>query len=278
MIESQFQEWYKDELMPSDEELNSLEHYGIKGQKWGVRRTPEQLGHITEKKRKVSNWIEKARKKSAKRKRQAAKKKAAAKKAKAEKEEESEDKIREKVLNSTDPKYIYKYRHLLTTKELQDRLTRIDTEAKVKKLTVDDKAKKTLKSGEETLKSLGAMAESIGKIADAYNKIGDARAKAEKREEERYKRQEEKRKNNDKKSDETEKPKTEKQPSKKSSDTNTPTSERISVWDAMASANETVNTANFVRTSVDIKFDPKTGNMSFEKKKTGRRGVKWGKR
>lgn len=26
-----------------------LEHYGIKGMKWGIRRTPEQLGHKTEK-------------------------------------------------------------------------------------------------------------------------------------------------------------------------------------------------------------------------------------
>lgn len=25
--------------------MNTLEHYGIKGMKWGVRRTPEQLGH-----------------------------------------------------------------------------------------------------------------------------------------------------------------------------------------------------------------------------------------
>jgi hypothetical protein len=30
--------------------LEYLEHYGVKGQKWGVRRTPEQLGHILEKK------------------------------------------------------------------------------------------------------------------------------------------------------------------------------------------------------------------------------------
>lgn len=29
---------------PSPEEC--LEHHGIKGQKWGVRRTPEQLGHL----------------------------------------------------------------------------------------------------------------------------------------------------------------------------------------------------------------------------------------
>lgn len=172
MIESQFQEWYKDQAMPSDEELNELEHYGIKGQKWGVRRTPEQLGHVTEKKRKVSNWIEKARKKSAKRKKDSAKKKAAAKKAKAEKEEESEEKIREKVLSSTDPKYIYKYRHLLTTKELQDRLTRIDTEERVSKL-----AEKTSKKGNDFIKALGEtakMAESIGKIAENTKKVYDA--------------------------------------------------------------------------------------------------------
>lgn len=172
MIESQFQEWYKDEIMPSDEELNSLEHYGIKGQKWGVRRTPEQLGHIKEKKRKVFNWIQKARKKSAKRKKQAAKKKAEAKKAKTEKEEESEEKIREKVLNSTDPKYIYKYRNLLTTKELQDRLTRIDTEDKVSKLT-----EKTSKKGNDFIKVLGdtaKMAKSIGEIAESTKKVYDA--------------------------------------------------------------------------------------------------------
>lgn len=274
MVESQFQEWYKDEIMPSDEELNSLEHYGIKGQKWGVRRTPEQLGHITEKKRKVSNWIQRARKKSAKRKKQAAKKKAEAKKAKAEKEEESEEKIREKVLNSTDPKYIYKHRDLLTTKELQDRLTRIDVEAKVKKLTVDDKAKKKLKSGEETLKSLGSMAESIGKIADAYTKIGEARSKAEKREADREKKREEKAERREKEKTE----KDDKSNSSKNSVTERNDTDRMSVWDAMAKGNEAVNTAKFVQTSVDIKFDPKTGNMSFKKKKTGQRGDKWGKR
>ena len=30
-------------------EENSLKHYGTIGQKWGVRRTPEELGHYTKK-------------------------------------------------------------------------------------------------------------------------------------------------------------------------------------------------------------------------------------
>lgn len=30
--------------------LEYLEHYGVKGQRWGIRRTPEQLGHILKKK------------------------------------------------------------------------------------------------------------------------------------------------------------------------------------------------------------------------------------
>lgn len=39
--------------MPSEV---SLEHYGVKGMKWGIRRTPEQLGHkISKLKRKNLN-------------------------------------------------------------------------------------------------------------------------------------------------------------------------------------------------------------------------------
>lgn len=35
--------------------MNELLHYGIKGMKWGVRRTPEQLGHNTLRKSKTAN-------------------------------------------------------------------------------------------------------------------------------------------------------------------------------------------------------------------------------
>ena len=39
---------------------NTLMHYGIKGMKWGIRRTPEQLGHKPRSNR-VSNYVQRKR-------------------------------------------------------------------------------------------------------------------------------------------------------------------------------------------------------------------------
>ena len=35
-----------------------LEHHGIKGQRWGIRRTPEQLGHKVSKLKKKTAKLE----------------------------------------------------------------------------------------------------------------------------------------------------------------------------------------------------------------------------
>ena len=34
-----------DAMLPARQERRDIYHYGVKGMKWGVRRTPEQLGH-----------------------------------------------------------------------------------------------------------------------------------------------------------------------------------------------------------------------------------------
>lgn len=45
--------------MDENREQEFLEHHGIKGQRWGIRRTPEQLGHKVSKlkKKNAKNWI-----------------------------------------------------------------------------------------------------------------------------------------------------------------------------------------------------------------------------
>lgn len=43
-----------------------LYHYGVVGMKWGIRRTPEELGHKKNSKRKTSHQIKKDRKKASK--------------------------------------------------------------------------------------------------------------------------------------------------------------------------------------------------------------------
>ena len=37
--------------------MSELYHHGIKGQKWGIRRSPEQLGHIHERRNELKNQL-----------------------------------------------------------------------------------------------------------------------------------------------------------------------------------------------------------------------------
>ena len=45
--------WVEKYFAEMEKENSTIKHYGVKGMRWGVRRTPEQLGHVAKKKKKV---------------------------------------------------------------------------------------------------------------------------------------------------------------------------------------------------------------------------------
>ena len=141
-----------------------LSHHGIKGQKWGVRRYQTKDGSLT-----------------------AAGKKRYAKddgKKKTTPEETKEQK-RARLLKSTDAHELYANKHLLTTAEINERLTRIDTEKRLGSVAAQDKrgfakvmenAQKAIKTADDIYKltqsdAVQAVIKKLkGEEEPAYNK------------------------------------------------------------------------------------------------------------
>lgn len=174
-------------LEHSDMPMDELQHWGIKGMKWGVRRYQNKDGSLTPAGEKRYNQemekVEKQKAKLAEKQRiqqnkqetkakykQLKDEKAALKaqkKALKDGPEETDEQKRERLLKSTDAKEIYENKHLLTYNELMERANRLDVEARIKGKIVEEKSK-------TGLEYMDNAANAIGKATNLYKKVDDA--------------------------------------------------------------------------------------------------------
>jgi hypothetical protein len=159
---------------------DELYHHGTKGQKWGQRLYQNKDGSLTplgkmrygsgtdnsgsgSKPKKVSRKVRKQRAAALEK----------ARKAKAEKlqQEKTIEEKRAHLLKSADAKELYENRHLLTTAELNDRINRIDVEAKLSsKIVVESK-----KTGMDFVNSkMNTTTTTITNAKNLYKSIDDA--------------------------------------------------------------------------------------------------------
>lgn len=174
---------------------DELQHWGIKGQKWGQRRYQNKDGSLTplgqkrynkevEKLKKETAKVKEAEKAAATRKKtqskldklEAAKAKLEERKKalkdnpdgkKEDKPEETPEQRRERLLKSTNPKELYEGKDDLSYQELSDRINRIDLEAKLQsRIPVEEH-----KSAGDHMQS---AADTIYKATNLYKSVDNA--------------------------------------------------------------------------------------------------------
>lgn len=223
---------------------DELEHHGVKGQTWGDRNGPPyplsrgKDGRVTQtQKKKKQSFLSRMRAEHQKKQKAKQRAKAKAEKAKqAEKEKKetmSKDELREKLLKSTDPKFISQHMDLLSTNEIKERLDRINTETNLKKLLKNDSNKKKVEAGMKWVDNISKIADATSKAAKAYGDVYDATQKKEKRKEE-------------------------KEAAKRAESTAAKTNAKLQ------NVIETYTNSVDALGDIKVDFDPKTGKLSFQ--------------
>ena len=139
-------------------ENNELYHYGVLGMHWGVRRTPEQLGHRT----KSSGSA-----RSAKARVMVNKKKAGSTKLMTAEEKEAKKK---EAMDSHDPRQVYANKDLFSDAELRSAYTRLLMEKQIKDLTPKQK-NKGAEYIDAAIKWGGKVTSLIGTGVGIYNAV-----------------------------------------------------------------------------------------------------------
>ena len=175
---------------------NELYHHGIKNMKWGIRRFQNKDGSLTPagkkrydkevvklkaEKKKLRNEISVQKKadklKQLEKERDVLKaqsknlKKNSKTTTQEDKQAETIEQKRERLLKSTDAKELYENRALLTKNELDERINRIDTEARLKSKIVVEKQK----TGRDKFNErMSKATDTIGNAVALYQKVDNA--------------------------------------------------------------------------------------------------------
>lgn len=137
---------------------NELYHFGIKGMKWGIRRTPIQLGHKTKNKNQRKHDKQILNKQA------------------------RIDKKKREVLKSRSAKELYKYANLFNTRELQEAYNRLQLERNIQNLFPKEVKKgqnftqKIIKSGRTVSDLLDTGTKLYNNVAKIYNSTENGRA------------------------------------------------------------------------------------------------------